>query len=220
MEIEEKRCTKCGILKTINEFHIHKITKDGKAHECKECCKKYAEEHKEEKVEYNKKYYEDHKEEIVEYQRKRRKEQGKTTMYENKSCSSYLGIVIGERLCRHLFKDVEMMPNGFPDYDIICNKGKKINVKAACITSNDGNYPRWVFFINYNKIADHFILVAFDNRTDLNLLHIWMIPGNELNHQGKASISTSTIHKWDKWKMDMSNAQACCNLMKKGDKQQ
>ena len=136
-------------------------------------------------------------------------------MYENKLCPAYLGIVIGERLIRHLFKDVEIMPFGFSGYDMICNKGKKIDVKTACIGLQNVKYPRWEFHIDYNTTADFFILVAFDNIEMLNLLHIWMIPGHILNNQSGAQISLSTIHKWDKWKMDINDAQICCNKMKK-----
>ena len=136
-------------------------------------------------------------------------------MYENKSCPIYLGIVIGERLCRHLFKDVEVMPYGNTGYDIICNKGKKIDVKTACIALQYNKYQYWNFDINYNTIADYFICVAFDNRTDLNPLHLWMIPGNEINFKSSKSIRPTTVHKWSQWERDINDAQICCTEMKK-----
>ena len=208
-----KTCSKCSETKPLNEFYNKKSSKDGKMSHCKECdhkkCKKYREEHEEEKSEYDKIWYQNHKDEI-------RQKAGNQSMYENKLCAQYLGIVIAERLVRHLFKDVEMMPNGFPGYDIICNKGKKINVKAGCVTLANKKNPCWIFGINLNKVADFFILVAFDNRTDLNPIHLWMIPGNEINdHKTNISISLSRIHKWDKWKRDINDAQICCAEMKK-----
>ena len=135
-------------------------------------------------------------------------------MYENKLCSAYLGVVIAERLCRHLFKDVEIMPYGNTGYDIVCNKGKKIDVKASCMTLHHNKYLRWKFRIDHNTIADFFILVAFDNLTDLNPLHLWMIPGKEINNKSGKSIRPSTLHKWSQWERDINDAQLCCTEMK------
>ena len=220
-----KTCSKCHETKPLGEFHKSKDGKYSRRSYCKRCIreesKKYAQKHKEEKAEYNRNYSREHHEEKAEYNRDYRMKQnsGHKFMHENKFCASYLGVVIGERLCRYLFKDVEMMPYGFPDYDMICNKGKKINVKAACITLNHGKNPCWKFQINHNKVPDHFILVAFDNRTDLNPLHMWMIPGKEINdHKTSISISPSTIDKWDKWKRDINDAQLCCAEIRKNNK--
>ena len=243
MTAKAKTCSKCGISKPLNEFHNHKKMKDGKYSQCKECAneqkrkwhrehpeiknkidRKYREEHREERKEYDKIRYKTHKEEMdkkskvyyEEHKDEIRQRVGKLPMSENKLCSSYLGVFIGERLCRHLFKDVEVMPYGNTGFDIICNHGKKIDVKIASKTFSDKNnkYPRWIFHIDLNTTADFFILVAFDNRTDLNPLHIWMIPGNEINKKGNASIALSRIHKWDKWKRDINDAQLCCTEMK------
>ena len=106
------------------------------------------------------------------------------------------------------------MPNNHSGYDIVCGKGFKIDVKAACVTTIRNKYSRWRFAIRNNKIADFFILVAFDNIEDLNPVHLFMIPGKELNEKSTTSITFSTIHKWDKWKMDINDAQMCCNKMK------
>ena len=202
--ISTKTCSKCGETKLLDEFSRDKSRKDSRQVYCKKCSNKQNRKYRQEHKEYSKEWYKE----------TGREKQGSISMYENKLCSLYLGIVIAERLVRQLFKDVEMMPNGFPGYDIICNKGKKINVKAACITLVNKKYSRWAFFINRNTIPDFFILVAFDNLTDLNPLHLWMIPGEEINHQGGISIYTSTIHKWDKWKRDIKDAQLCCAKMK------
>ncbi|MCK4665873.1 hypothetical protein KAU33_03945 [Candidatus Dependentiae bacterium] len=208
-----KTCPKCHETKPLNEFYKNKSTKDGRSCYCKEC-----------KKESDKKDYQIHREERKEkmkkngriwYRRIGRQKYEHQSMHENKSCSAYLGIVIAERLCRHLFNDVKVMPYGFPGYDFICNKGKLINVKSATITfTGKSKNPRWLFVINNNKIPDFFILIAFDNRTDLNPLHLWMIPGHILNNQGKASMSRSTIHKWSKWERDIKDAQLCCVELK------
>lgn len=214
-----KTCSVCGKVKPFNEFRKDEYGKNGKKARCLECEREYDRiyyrEHVEERKEKSRRYYQGHKEEAKEYQRQRL---GRQSMYENKSCSQYLGIVIAERLCRHLFKDVEVMPNNHSGYDIICNKGKKIDVKARCIDyANNGNNPRWKFDIYRNTTADYFIFVAFDNRTDLNLLYLWMIPGKEINENASKSISPSTIHKWNKWKRDIDDAQLCCAEIKKSE---
>ena len=207
-----KTCSKCHKTKPLDDFRKSKKGKYGKRSDCKKCEKdynrKYYEKHPEERKKQSKKYRESHVDEI-------RERKGVTSMCENKSCPQYLGIVIGERLCRHLFKDVKVMPYGFPGYDIICNKGKLIDVKTACITfAKNGKRPHWQFRIKKNKTADFFILVAFATRTDLNPLYMWVIPGREINYKTKTTISSSTIHKWDEWKKDIKDAKLCCAEIK------
>lgn len=222
-----KTCTKCGISKPLDEFYNDKTKKDGKRPSCKKCTSKqqrnYNKEHKKEKVEVNKIYYQENKEKINKSSRKYaqehedeiRKRYGHLSMYENKLCASYLGVVIAECLIRHLFENVKVMPYGFPDYDFICNKGKLIDVKSGCICLDHDKYPFWKFYINRNTVADYFICVAFDNKTNINLLHIWIIPGKEINHKRTISIRPPTIHKWSQWKRDTEGAQICCTELKK-----
>ena len=209
-----KTCSKCGISKPLDEFNNQKTSKDGKRSECKECVrdtnKKYYQNHKEEAAKWHKEWYEEHKDEII-------RKEGNLPMYENKYCTQYLGIVVAERLVKHVFKDVEMMPFGFPGYDLICNKGKKINVKASTAhveQNKSSTMNRWQFRPNYNKKCDYFLCMAFDNVDDLNPLYMWMIPAIEINHKSSTRISQSTIHKWDQWIMDINNTQTCCATMK------
>lgn len=212
-----KLCSKCGISKPLNEFSNDKSRKDGLYLQCKECDKEYRRKHSEQIKEQKKEYRRKHSEQIKEdkkeyYERVGREKQGSFPMHKNKDCPQYLGIIIGEYLVRHLFKDVEVMPHGNIGFDFVCNKGKKIDVKTSC-TSKSKRHS-WGFHINHNTTADYFICVAFDNRADLNPLHIWMMPGSEINRFGGFKISLSTIHKWDKWKMDINDTQLCCNEMK------
>ena len=223
MTTKTKTCSECHETKSLDEFYKQKKGKYGKKTHCKDCDKKqsrkYRQTHKKEIKEKSIKDWEEHREYKLKQKRKYyenggREKQGSKSMYEDKSSAQWLGIVIGERLCRHLFKDVEVMPYGFPGYDFICNKGMKINIKTACVTFSNGKYPSWSFTIDHNTVADYFICVAFDNRTDLNPLHIWMIPGKDVNHKKTHAIRTTTIHKWDVWKRDINDAQLCCNKIK------
>lgn len=214
-----KKCSKCNKTKPLDEFYNESKSKDGKGRYCKDCNKKRGEYYTKHNYENRERIREQMKDNY--HNRGGRERLGHQSMYENKSCSAYLGIVIGERLCKHLFKDVEVMPINNPGYDIICNKGKKIDVKASAthIRQNIISVVNfWSFAIKHNTIADYFILVAFDNRIDLNPLHLWMIPGKDVNHKPKVVISSSTIHKWDKWKRSIEEVQLCCTSMKESNR--
>lgn len=128
-----------------------------------------------------------------------------------KSPPIYLGCEIAEKVLSKVFNDVKVMPYGNPGFDLICNKGKKIDVKGAC---KGKNRNRWLFNIKKNTIADFFLCVAFDNRKSLVPLHLWLLPSNEVKDKKGASISPGTIHKWDKFKLDISKTLQCCNQMK------
>lgn len=51
---------------------------------------------------------------------------------ENRMCSQYLGIFIGEKVLSKVFKNVERMPINHSGYDFICGNGYKIDVKVSC----------------------------------------------------------------------------------------
>ena len=133
-------------------------------------------------------------------------------MSDNTNCSQYLGIAVNERLIRLHFKDVEVFPYGHPGFDFICNKNMKIDAKSSCL-HKDG---QWLFNIKQNVEADYFLCVAYDNREDLNIVHVWLIPGRDVNDHVSITISPGTIHKWDKYIYDIEGFSSCCNVMKNG----
>lgn len=134
-------------------------------------------------------------------------------MSENKSCTVFLGVYVAERVLKHAFKDVEVMPYGHKGYDFICNKGKKIDVKSGCMMKDVG-IGRWRFSISRNTIADYFLCIAFDDREDLNPLHIWMIPSEKVRHLKCISIAKSNTVKWDEYRIDVTKVIECCNELK------
>jgi len=142
----------------------------------------------------------------------RNRKQGHLPFNENKECSAYLGVHVAERVLGYAFKNVEIMPYNNPGYDFICNHGKKIDVKSACLRRP--KQPLWSFKIKHNTIADFFLCIAFDNREDLTPLHVWLLPGSKFNHLGSASITPGTIHKWDEYALDTSKINECCELLK------
>ena len=54
-----KRCSKCGEIKQVGEFHTDNAAPDGLQYNCKTCCKKY-----------RRKYYREHKEIVLEFNKK------------------------------------------------------------------------------------------------------------------------------------------------------
>ena len=72
--VTHKVCGKCGELKGIDEFNVDKSASDGHQRKCKECLKKYREENKEQRKEYDEKRYKENKEQIKEYVKKYREE--------------------------------------------------------------------------------------------------------------------------------------------------
>jgi len=184
-----KRCPVCGEIKELSQFNKSKRAKDGRQYNCRQCDNKDSTKHNREVL-------------------------GQLPMAENKACASYLGVAVAERLVRHLFDNIVRMPYGNPGFDFICNQNKKIDVKSACIIINNKKNSRWSFKIDKNQIADYFLLLAFDNRDDLNPLHQWLIPGKVLNHLINTGISPSTIQKWDKYKQPVESAQICCNTIR------
>ena len=129
----------------------------------------------------------------------------------NTKSSVYLGCTIAEKVLSKVFNDVEIMEPNNPGYDFICNKGKKIDVKSSCMRKNPNG---WGFNIKRNTIADFFLCIAFDNRESLTPLYLWLIPSNEVKGQKRLSISQSTIHRLDEFKLDISKALQCCDQMK------
>ena len=141
------------------------------------------------------------------------RKQGYHPFSENNECSQFLGIHVAERVLSRVFKDVKRMPYGNRGYDFICNKGKKIDVKSSCLRK-DGKSWRWGFDIKHNTIADYFLCLAFDNQVDLNPLHVWLIPGDAVNHLVTATISLGTVVKWDAYALDITKITNCCDAMK------
>lgn len=130
----------------------------------------------------------------------------------NRSCATFLGIHVAERVLSHVFKNVERMSSGNPGFDFICGKGYKVDVKSACIRRNRN---AWGYNINCNKIADYFLFIAFDNRSDLKPLHIWLVPGSIVNDKKSATFSLTKLYKWSKYeKANINDVIVCCDTIR------
>jgi len=134
----------------------------------------------------------------------------------NPNCGNYLGIHIAERVLGYVFKNVKRMPANNPGYDVICNYGKLIDIKSACLGKYKPYQNAWIFNIAYNITPDYFLCIAFDNRKDLNPKHIWLIPGHIINQHKTATISRSTVAKWSQYELvdKLNDSIVCCDVMK------
>ena len=128
---------------------------------------------------------------------------------------TYLGVTIAEKVLSKIFKNVKLMPYGNPGYDFKCGKGFLVDVKSGCIRKN---YIAWTFHINKNIIADYFLCLAFDNRDNLNPLHVWLIPNKRVSHLGALTISLSKLDKWSQYELNkLDNVKACCATLRNID---
>ena len=97
----------------------------------------------------------------------------------NEDCSSYFGIYIAENYIMKTFEDPIKMPYGNPKYDWLCKAGKKIECKSRCL-SNHSECIGYGFDIDFNNVADYFLLSAWDNRDSLEPLYIWIFRRNDI----------------------------------------
>jgi hypothetical protein len=136
-------------------------------------------------------------------------------MSKNKKCASFLGDVAEKALLK-FFDHIERMPYGNPGYDFKCGLGKLIDVKSACLKFQEGHSPRWTFRINRNNKCDYFVLLAFNNRIDLEPMHVWLVPGYLINYKTGLSISniSESLTKWSKYERPLDKVIACCNQLK------
>lgn len=132
-------------------------------------------------------------------------------MSTNKECAQYLGCYITEQVLSKIFKNVKMMPFGNHGFDIICDNGYKVEIKSSATGDKNGY---WKFAIRKNDIADYFLLMAFDNRENLNPIHLWLIPGKDINHLTSIDIHKTTLEKWIKYEQPLDKVLTCCNEMR------
>ena len=115
----EKKCSKCKVVKSVNDFHKHKGRKDGLQQACKECKKEYAKQHhqdnKEKNNERDKQYHQNNKEKRNEYQRNRRANDPAATLRHNVSSTIAMalnrndGSKQGESVMKYLPYTIEQL---------------------------------------------------------------------------------------------------------------
>ena len=207
-------CIKCDAPLIVGE-NITQERIDLSHYICRSCRQKYDREYNRKHREQHRKYTQDHREHHRNWFREYTHRMGYSqSMSENRSCSSFLGVHVAEQVLSLVFKHVQRMPNNNPGFDFICKHGYKIDVKSSCRRQYEWRSDQWMFSINRNCIADYFLLLAFDNREDLNPEHVWLIPGCDINDHINVGISETTLAKWDEYKLDITKVVACCNTMR------
>lgn len=191
LKLETKICKVCHNELEISNFFKSSRGRKGHRSTCKKCCSK----------------------QVVD----NRHRNGVNRPYsESRYCSHFLGVHVAERVLYNVYKNVQKMPFGNPGYDFICNKGYKIDVKSSCLRKCVGHSPTWEFDIKENKIADYFLLIAFDNRSDLNPMHVWLVPSDKVNCKKCIGIANlpKVLNKWIQHEKKIDQVVMCCNVLK------
>ena len=211
--IDKPICRACGI--ELDDENWYKSYKKGRSYICKQCVYEHTvswrKANPEKAMAQVRLWRKENPDKVKLSNTRSHRKQGARPFDENKECSSYLGVHVAERVLKHVFKNVETMPIGNRGYDFICNRGKKIDVKSSCIRKNLND---WVFGIKRNTIADYFLCLAFDDRENLNPMHVWLLPGETFNHLSSAGIRPSTLQRWDEYKLDVNSVISCCNTIR------
>lgn len=188
---ETKKCRSCGVVKTATEFYHNIGTSDRLASYCKICAHTNVRNWK-------------HLRGL------------NAPMAENKLCTAYLGVVIGEQLLPSYFPGVRRMPTNNPKYDFVCPKGFKIDVKTSTLHGvNQKGVVGWRFNIKQNEDADYFACIGFDDRESLNVVRFWLIPGAKIARLTALVITTGiqSLHKWAEFEKPIETLVNSCNLL-------
>lgn len=181
-----KRCSKCHALKSVDEFYTRNNIVSSS---CKAC-------------------------DIMSVTEWRYRTGRVTPMSKNKECASYLGVHIAEKVLSKTFKDVKLMAPNHPGYDFICNNGYKIDVKSSTRHFGSHSSDAWRFYFRHNTTPDYFLLIAFDNREDLNPEHLWLIPESVINGRSALSIFESNLEKMKQYEKPIDDVTICCDKLK------
>lgn len=125
-------------------------------------------------------------------------------MSATENCSLFFGIEIGERLFERFLQEnvfdyvkktgkasldggidfvckdpIQEFTYKYPQLNLMANKEYKIQLKNRCLESR-GGWAGWNMPIQYNDIADIFILCGWSDRKHLDILHIWLYHKNEV----------------------------------------
>lgn len=125
-----------------------------------------------------------------------REYRGYTPIDKSTKSASYLGVHIAEQLFQQRYPQADRMPTGNWKYDFECPTGIKVDVKSSTMRRD----PRlWYFTTCYNTEADYFFMVAFDNRTNLQVQHLWWIPTDLISDRAGLAIGAGKLSQ-SKWK--------------------
>jgi hypothetical protein len=219
-----KYCKSCDTLKPISKFNTVKSGKLTGLPQgyCKTCSAlKSAEWRKDNPVQWkaHQKTWRNNNKEKIAFARKQYYENQPPEpehITENPFCPLYLGYHISETVLAHEFKNVVRMPANYPGFDFECNRHFKIDAKSSCQLHNRSNGTYWQFIIKCNQVPHYYILIAWDNRKDLNPVHIWLIPAKLINMKKILYIGNTekSLKKWSKYERPLTNVIDCCRTLR------
>lgn len=191
--MKTKRCPMCGIVKTHSEYNFNRSGKrvGTPLDYCKKCCR-------------------------IRIREWNHRSGRQRPMNEAKDSSSFLGVHVAERVINGIFENAKHMPYGFRGYDFTCGNGYKIDVKSSCLHYRPNRAPEWGFGIDQNHIADYFLCIGFDDREQLNPMHVWLIPGHLINNHNELTITNShrVVHKWCEFEKCVDKAVDLCEKLR------
>lgn len=213
-----KKCLECEVVKPTSDFWRRKSgPRAGDYYtECKSCrsdkAKKWRREHKDQVAQRNREWSAKH----PGYTSRLEHRKGKTRpLSEAKDTGVYLGVYIAERALSKFFNNIIRMPFRNPGYDFLCGRGFKIDVKSSCIIKQPGRSDAWTFHIQKNTVADYFLCLAFDNRESLEPLHVWLVPGKDVNEKSCIHLSKTRLSKWTDYEKPLDRVVVCCDQIKR-----
>lgn len=122
---------------------------------------------------------------------------------ENTDCSAWFGELL-ESFLHQTFTNSTREDYHKAGYDLIIN-GEKIDSKARCLRFQDSGWIGWSFQINFNNIADSFILAGFeDNR--LIPLYVWKFGAHDIVRRKEF---------WNRHSFDITNKGEYLSRLKK-----
>lgn len=137
--------------------------------------------------------------------------------------ASYKGIHLGEEIITdpiliEIFGDIEKkMSYGNSGYDRVVKGGYKIDSKLRVLINDWAHHSYgWKYYIDYNKIADYFLLIGLD-ADGKRIVHIWLIHKNEMIREerfykrGSIRISNSPNRLLEFQKYEITGRLNCIN---------
>ena len=175
--LPEKKCSKCDVVKQLDEFHREKNSKDGRQSYCKECRKEYSKQYrqdnKEEINEYNKQYREDNKEQLKQYDQDHKEERNERDRNRYHNDPAYALMKNVSRQVRAMLKRTGGSKNGESVEKYLPYTDEELwNHLRSGYTEgmNDNNYGEWE--IDHKNPQS---LLLFDSMDHPNFLKCWAL---------------------------------------------
>jgi len=165
-----KKCSKCGVEKSISEFYKDKRGKYGVRSQCKECLlqqqKEYDKEHKEERKEYDKEHKEERKKYTKEYNKQyHAKPEIKIKInkrYNNRRASDPI-FRLKDNISRSLsgaLKRIGSSKNGQPTFEILGFTKKQFNEQLDSYLGQPCERCGKITITNNNSHIDHILPIS------------------------------------------------------------